>query len=424
MANLELALQLRHLALTMAGSKPGESIRPKLVYAALQRLRRARPLLRTGLRLVLSQKILKQIQKPKLKLWTLLAQPDSANCESLRDLLTSLSRTEAWKQALDTQRTQDQKLILEPWNYRARLNNIDTFMENLKAEVEQQTEANIFFWHHFDRLGYVPLCWKSLLLKLRSEGWIVVISSSGILELEQQYLEKAGCLISQRQNLGLCLGAYRDFCCLLNAQRKLRDQIKTLVLCNDSTLPLGGAEPMSLQVEKMRLKINHNNPKMIGLTDSVQTRLYHIQSYFLMINSPLLQNSCWGTFWGKLKLKENKDDIIQEGEVGLTQWLLQHNISLDTSYSLTSVLLNGGDARTELEQLDLRKPDEVNLTLMCWKALLRAGFPLIKKQLLLDPPYFLPRPVPMSELFEYLGATDVELIEDLAQLMRSRFHTP
>ena len=116
-----------------------------------------------------------------------------------------------------------------------------------------------------------------------------------------------------------------------------------------------------------------------------------------------------------------KDDLIQRGEIGLSQWLLKRGVQINARYSLVSILLSKTGAYPELKELDLRQPKEVNVTLMCWKALLRAGFPLIKKQLLFDPPHFLPRAMPISELSEHLSKDDEHLNNDLEQLLKSKF---
>ena len=237
----------------------------------------------------------------------------------------------------------------------------------------------------------------------------------------QQQLEQTGCIITKRKNLGLCLGAYRDFCCLLNEHKHLCNQVQTLALCNDSTLPIGGHEPFCNDVDSIANNLRTDSSQMEGLTDSVQTTSYHIQTYFLAINACLLQDDCWPEFWEMLNPYGDKDDLIQRGEVGLSQWLLKQGVSINARYSLASILLNQPSANSELNDLDLRQPKEVNTTLMCWKALLKAGFPLIKKQLLLDPPHFLPRAIPMSELSQHLSAKDQKLRSDLEQLMKSRF---
>ena len=211
---------------------------------------------------------------------------------------------------------------------------------------------------------------------------------------------------------------------MLDKHHKLRDRIETLVLCNDSVLPLGGFKTFGRQLESIGQKLRISEAKLIGLTDSVETRAYHIQSYFLAINSSLLRSRIWSEFWGQVNLSGSKNELIQQGEVGLSQWLLRHNIPLEASYSLVSILLNSPIALHELELLDLRQPEQINTTLMCWAALLDSGCPVIKKQLLLEPPSSLAQAVPMAKLKDHLEAVDEGLVKDLERLLQSRFLKP
>ena len=421
MARLEQALQLRQLAQRLAASDETAASHPALVYGALARLQKARPRLIAGLRSQWGKQTVKRWQHPKLILWKTLATPNQVSTKTSNTLLQAIQQTEAWKQSQASQQQRDARLTQQPWNHRARLDKADRLIQQLDQQLSELNGAKLFFWHHYDALGFLPSSWQLILETLRKRGWIVVVSSSGLNQASQQQLEQTGCIITKRKNLGLCLGAYRDFCCLLNEHKHLCNQVQTLALCNDSTLPIGGHEPFCNDVDSIANNLRTDSSQMEGLTDSVQTTSYHIQTYFLAINACLLQDDCWPEFWEMLNPYGDKDDLIQRGEVGLSQWLLKQGVSINARYSLASILLNQPSANSELNDLDLRQPKEVNTTLMCWKALLKAGFPLIKKQLLLDPPHFLPRAIPMSELSQHLSAKDQKLRSDLEQLMKSRF---
>lgn len=424
MARLSQALHLRQLAQRLVASGSDAVHQPVVIFAALARLQRARPRLVASLRSSRGQLATQTLNHSKLKFWRGLAEPAQVLSSDLEELLQSLETTESWQQACASNAQHRSALAEQSWNYEARLNNVAELITRLKASVRAERRNKLIFWHHFDARGFVPQSWQTVLTALIQQGWVVVVSSSRLQESNKEALERAGCILSHRQNLGLCLGAYRDFCCLLNDQRSLRNQIQTLVLCNDSTLPLGGPNPFCLHAEQIHQTLEASGAKLMGLTDSVQTRAYHIQTYFLALNASLLQHPTWETFWFHLNPKGEKDDLIQRGEVGLSQWLLRHNIPLDAMYSLTSLLLESQTVLKALEQLDLRQPEQMNITLMCWEALLQAGCPVIKKQLLLEPPDFLPQSVPLAYLGRHLSAADQELSEDLSQLLQSRFLRP
>ena len=424
MARLEQALQLRQLAQRLAASGEETIYQPALVFSCLAKLQKARPHLIAGLRTSLGQRARQRSQHPKLKLWQSLAAPDQVWANDVSALLAAIRQTDAWQQAYTTDERRRSVWSREPWNHQTRLDNASELIKNLESAFRPHQAVKLFFWHHFDALGFVPQSWHNVLAALTQKGWVVVVSSSGLTTKSEESLLSCGCLISKRQNLGLCLGAYRDFSCLLYDHRNLRDRIETLVLCNDSTLPMGGDEPFCQQAEQIHQELKSCKPKLIGLTDSVQTNLYHVQSYFLALNSGLLNNINWTNFWNKFDPRGHKNDLIQRGEVGLTQWLLRHKISTKAIYSLASILLKSATVNQELKQLDLRQPTQINTTLMCWGALLSAGCPVIKKQLLLEPPDFLAQSIPMAELRTHLTSADKALMEDLEHLLQSRFFSP
>ena len=421
MARLEQALQLRQLAQRLAVSNGEASHLPVVVFGCLARLQKARPRLVASLRASLGQRASRRSQHPKLKLWQSLASPDQVLANDLNALLEAIQQTEAWQQACTTHERQRSAWSQEPWNHQARLNNAPELLKNLEGAFQPHEAVKLFFWHHFDAMGFVPQSWQNVLAALVQQGWVVVVSSSGLAPNAEDALLRCGCLISYRHNIGLCLGAYRDFCCLLDDHRGLRDQIQTLVLCNDSTLPLGGSKPFCEQTNTIHQRLISSDAKLIGLTDSVQTRAYHIQSYFLALNAKLLNNTNWIDFWYHFEPRGDKDDLIQRGEVGLSQCMLNNKIALEAIYPLTSILLNAPTAHQAIKELDLRQPEEINTTLMCWDALIRAGLPVIKKQLMLEPPGFLTQVVPMTALSKHLNTADQDLIDDLKELMQSRF---
>ena len=424
MEPLKQALQLRQLAQRIARSNPETSHQRAVLLNALSRMQKARPRLLASLRTPLGGWATKRSQNPKLRLWQSLARPDQVSAKDLKHLHAAIQQTDAWQQACISNERHRSVWREEPWNLEARLLNKHELLKRLKAAFNQRQEVKLIFWHHFDALGYVPRSWQNVLAEMGKQGWVVVASSSRMETGAAEQLEGLGCLISQRENLGRCLGAYRDFCRLLEQNQNLRDRIETLVLCNDSVLPLGGFKSLSLQAERIHKQLKSSETKLIGLTDSVQTRAYHIQSYFLSLNSALLRTSTWTEFWDNVDLTGSKDEIIQQGEVGLSQWLLKHNIPLEAAYPMVSILLDSPIIEQTLEQLNLRQPEEINTTLMCWAALLNAGCPVIKKQLLLEPPKFLTQTVPLAQLRTHLTAADEDLKKDLEHLLQSRFLRP
>ena len=421
MARLEQALQLRQLAQRLVASNPDQGLDTSVVFASMTKLLRSRPRIVASLRQGLVCRTARKINHSKLNLWAALAKPAQASARQFSDLLSTVQQTAAWTQACDAALHHQESLAQQPWNYQARLQNVAQVLNNLRGRLQQSGGHRIFFWHHFDALGYVPISWREVLQALNQQGWVVVVSSSTLSDEANQQLEACGCIVSWRDNQGLCLGAYKDFCCLISENPDLRNPLQSLVLCNDSTLPVGGPEPFYREMKRLTSNGTEQAPELTGLTDSIETDAYHLQTYCIAANHALLTDPSWEQFWQQFNPFGSKDDLIQRGEIGLSQWLIKHDVSLQPSYSLTAMLLNSADLRSELDCHGLDHPNSINPTLMGWKTLLKQGFPLIKKHLLFDPPKVLSGPIPLSELADQLNTSNKQLEQDLKRLLQSRF---
>ena len=61
----------------------------------------------------------------------------------------------------------------------------------------------------------------------------------------------------------------------------MKEKLKTLVLCNDSTIPVGDSQLFIDNIYKMEDTLNASEPVLTGLTSTVERSAYHIQSYCL-----------------------------------------------------------------------------------------------------------------------------------------------
>ena len=420
MAALDRALRLRRLshALSAESEEVGAS---RLSFAALRQLRRNRPLSTKGLRLMRRLGISLNVLHPKLRLWAA-AGGDLHAVEEPHtiSLLSALKATDAWDQAAAARETQKQRDALALWNHRGRL----TSPNALIAQLKQQPRIPLFFWHHYDSRGRLPRSWMAVLHSLQEQGWQVVVSSSGLALEVQEQLNSHHIPVLHRHNLGLCLGAYRDVCCLLNETGGVLDQRPQLVLANDSTLPIGGPKRFIQVLSAMAEEQSKATPQLDGMTDSIERDTYHLQSYLLMANAPLLMNSSWRQFWNRLDLNGSKDDLINAGELGLSQALLRANVRLQARHSLIDMLLDGNSTNSELARFEVREPRGINLSLYAWQALLRSGCPLIKKQVLFNLRPYPNVPIPLSELKTHLKEEDTDIKHDLEELMQSRYLNP
>jgi hypothetical protein len=296
------------------------------------------------------------------------------------------------------------------------------YSELLRQCRDLQPERVVLF-HHYDRRGCLPESWLRLLLAMRASGWVVLVSSSHLQPAPERRLRDAGSLIALRQNIGLCLGAYRDLALLLQMDPVVSVRLRSLVLCNDSTLPVASESALIGQLERWAADTEAgHHPVLAGLTDSAQRGAYHLQSFLLHANSALLQHPAWLRFWLGFSLVGSKDDLINRGEVGLSQALLAAGVELRPAYPLVQGLLEDPAMADELQRFSISQPKHVNQSLFAWQSLLARGFPLVKKHVLFDLLENQGQPMALASLARWIPAERRELLAaDLQELFVSRY---
>jgi len=425
---MRTALNLRHLAYFLQSESTEGSGRRSQALLAFQSLRRLRDSRPTLIRILRWTNVLGRHRgRAKLALWRQIACADSLELdfnEQDIELGEELKKTAAWKECHRRLEERNQCRIKVIWNHRGRIHRPDQLLTSLKKCIEKDHLSHLIFWHHHDKRGLVPKTWLQSLQALRREGWLVVVSSSHLSENTFQELEKSQFLISLRENLGLCLGAYRDFCCLLQERPSLLSQLDSLVLANDSTLPVQGEQSLARCLKEMRNELKQEMPQLGGLTDSIERERYHLQSYLLMANAPLFGSRFWKTFWQQFDINGDKDALIDQGEIGLSQTVIANGGDTRAGHSLINTLTQTNGSGEELSACNVRQLSDVNLTLFAWQSLLRDGCPLIKKQVLFNPPSrgdSAIKTIPLTELQCHLQKLEPELLNDLEDLLRSRF---
>ena len=158
-----------------------------------------------------------------------------------------------------------------------------------------------------------------------------------------------------RRNIGLDFGAWRM---ALRALSLPRPDTNRILLINDSVY--GPLLPLAPLLARMPA----NGADLWGLTDS-QERGWHLQSYFLLAGPTLIRSPIWRSFWRGVVPLPFKRWTVGRYEVGLSQRVLKAGFSARALFPHTSV---------------------ANPTLGEWRALLEAGFPFLKRELLRDNP--------------------------------------
>ena len=293
----------------------------------------------------------------------------------------------------------------------------------LRRSWEEQPPKQVVVFHHFDRRGLLPDSWQEALLQLRTAGWQVIFSSSYVDPSISTVLKSADVQIVCRANIGRCLGAYRDLALLLRFTPSACQHLRSLVLCNDSNLLVQSPEVLVAQLEKWTFEAEADSrPVLAGLTDSCEHNSYHLQSFLLYANQALLQHPVWLHFWLQFAIDCPKDDLINHGEIGLSQALLSAGVELRPSYSLVQGLLTNPAMAAELKSYGIAQPIHVNQSLFAWRSLLASGFPLVKKHVLFQLAEHRGKLMAIAELAEWIPPERRNLLaHDIEQLLISRY---
>ncbi len=320
---------------------------------------------------------------------------------------THLKSTRAWQSS-------EKEINERKWNFRGRVSNV----ENLISQMIRKDSQKIFFFHHFDEYGYIPKSWLTCLEKLDQNGWMVIVSSTFLNEKSQEEILERNLLLSKRKNMGLCLGAYKDFILMIKDKGSIANNCNQLILANDSTIPIKGSDAFASCIDDISKRLHTEEALMAGITDSVQCGTYHIQSYLLGVNQALIKNSTWTNFWQELSLTGDKETLIREGELTLSNKLVEAGLTTWARYPLINLLIDQENIEHELGSQGILMPSLCNPTIHAWKSLLNAGCPLIKKQLIFE---IAQQPIPISQIGQWMNDNEYEIRADLEHLLRSRF---
>ena len=293
----------------------------------------------------------------------------------------------------------------------------------LLSRLRQQQPKRLLVFHHYDSCGSLPATWLEALLAIQEAGWSVVFSTSELALPLRSRLEDAGVFVADRLNIGLCLGAYKDLSLLLLSDPVCVATVSSLVVCNDSNLPLRAPAALLSQLQAWaHAEEDRDEPVLAGLTDSAQRACYHLQSFFLYANRALLHHPAWLRFWLGFPLAGSKDDLINNGEIGLSQALLAAGVQLRPAYPLVQGLLSDSAMAEELQRYSIWQPRHVNQSLFAWQSLLGRGFPLVKKHVLFELIENQGLPMAMAELARWIPEERRELLAaDLQELFVSRY---
>lgn len=216
----------------------------------------------------------------------------------------------------------------------------------------------------------LPDCQAAFLADLARIGWLVWIVDNSPVPLAGAWRQRSGCtLYWQRQNRGMCIGAYADAIGQLERVMERRPERRppTLALINNSFLPLlpPSANPLLRQLFSRPLPADHFR----GLTEA-REQAYHLQSYLLVLGYAAWHSAPARAFWQRCRELRQREQIISEGEVALTSALLAAGLTSEVMIPL-SRLAAMEQTRMGIQEHHPVSPIEHNPYLVYWKELLQ-----------------------------------------------------
>jgi lipopolysaccharide biosynthesis protein len=283
---------------------------------------------------------------------------------------------------------------------------------------------------HFDRDGIVDKYVRYYLACLQKVvDHIEFVTVCKLNDESYHALISLGINVTQRENRGYDFVSYRvglsalDLSCF--------DEI---IICNDSVYgPFFELADIFLHMEEVQCDF-------WGITESEEIA-QHLQSYFLVFRKAVLAHRAFGEFWERVEIVDDKKEIIERFEVGLSQELLSHGFTSSSAIQTTSqsflrriflsfpqflqrFKLRWKEPRFYkhlLKVLFLGKKLEINPSHLEWKTMLVAqNAPFLKRELLRDNPMKIAEVDQAFDLIALKSDYRVELIsKHLERIQRS-----
>lgn len=253
----------------------------------------------------------------------------------------------------------------------------------------KDTNNNWCVYSHFDKNGIVEPYVLDALKKIKVSGFkIVLVSTSPSIDYASiRKLKRLATVIAIRENIGYDFGSYK-----LGIQYLFANDIKPkqLLISNDSVFG---------PISDLKAVINKSKRfDVFGMTDSIDYA-YHLQSYFIIYNQKVLKSKQFMEFWQSVKLVDSntpnfKHLIIQNYEVGGTQFFIKNGFSVGAEFGITKIIKNQlSQFLSQIESAKNISDFKVerfiighNPTHNYWEALVHMGFPYIKRELLTTNP--------------------------------------
>ena len=217
----------------------------------------------------------------------------------------------------------------------------------LKEKIEKNDKKRLAIFVAYHASKNIPKSNLNYLDILNKCSFTTIYLINGNLNKEvSEKLNSLGCYVICRENIGQDFGAYKDGIALIK-KYKITDQLKWLLLCNDSNFCLGGKNSDNFIAKFSENLDSNNKADFISLNCNYERRI-HYQSYFLCLSPLIFQERSFNRFWKKYIPFNHRYHTIENGEKKFTTKVLnkyrpkiiytshelceQLNLNLDNDY--------------------------------------------------------------------------------------------
>jgi len=226
---------------------------------------------------------------------------------------------------------------------------------------------------HFDVQGRIDPWVIFHIRELAAAGFdVALVSTSSTLDSADIEVARSVCrLVVHRTNIGLDFASWKAGLDLLPDAWEYRG----ILITNDSIF--GPFRSMKL----VMADIDRHAGNVIGMTDSYEKHVHHLQSYFVYFKKPVLDAVFFKDFWRKLRLYLDKEKIIDRYEIGVSELCVRNGFPIHALYEYWSVK-RIADGVSDFQYRELINIAGINSTIFMWDLLLQAGFPYLKTEIL------------------------------------------
>lgn len=290
-------------------------------------------------------------------------------------------------------------LVLIDW-FRRLINPVEgKVIRSGQGDQSSGSRKTLCVLAHFDRDGAVDDYVARYLQALDELGCETVFVSTAK-NLDDESIRKIKPFCSKfiiKQNIGYDFASWRTG---LEAVGDLSSYDR-LIIANDSVYG-----PLQ-DLRKIFAEMDGRDVAFWGITDSLKYGR-HLQSYFLVYDRPVLQSRVFAEFWRKLPDYRHKYVVIIQGEVGLSRRLVAAGFNF-AAYCPIEAVQEAQRADAGTLAAKFRDP-RISPTHRAWRALMRAGCPFLKIQLLRDNPMRVPDLEDWEAVVGEVSGYDLDLI--------------